>query len=98
NITKLQKKKEGDGWNTMEEKGDKKEQNSGGRVTAEECQQNKSIRTIEDGLLLVVPTKIYGKEVKTLIDSGATRCFVTPSCITKVGLKGCRDLGSVQDI
>ena len=36
----------------------------------------------------MVPTKIYGKEVKTLINSGATRCFVTPSCITKVGLKG----------
>ena len=27
-------------------------------------------------------------QVKTLIDSGAARCFVTPSCITKVGLKG----------
>ena len=51
-------------------------------------QQNKFPRTIEDGLLLVVPTKIYGKEVKTLIDSGATRCFVTPSCVAKVGLKG----------
>ena len=36
----------------------------------------------------MVPTKIYGKEVKTLIDSGATRRFVTPSCIAKVGLKG----------
>ena len=37
---------------------------------------------------MVVPTKVYGKEVKTLIDSGATRCFVTPSCVTRVGLKG----------
>ena len=42
---------------------------------------NKFKRTIDDGLLLVVPTKVYGKEVKTLIDSGATRCFVTPSYI-----------------
>ena len=66
----------------------KKEQKSGGGVTAERSQQNKFTRTIEDGLLLVIPTKIYGKEVKTLIDSGATRCFVTPSCVTKVGLKG----------
>ena len=49
---------------------------------------NKFNRTISDGLLLVVPTKIYGKEVKTLIDSGATRCFVTPSFVTRVGLKG----------
>ena len=31
---------------------------------------NKFQRTIDDGLLLVVPTKVYGKEVKTLIDSG----------------------------
>ena len=49
---------------------------------------NKFKRTIDDGLLLVVSTKVYGKEVKTLIDSGATRCFVTPSCVTRVGLKG----------
>ena len=49
---------------------------------------NKFKRTIFDGLLLVVPTRIYGKEVKTLIDSGATRYFVTPSCVTRVDLKG----------
>ena len=85
---KEQTKKEGDGWNTEEEKGFEKEQKSGDEVTAESSQQNKYTRTIEDCLLLVVPTKIYGKEVKTLIDSGATRCFVTPSCVTKVGLKG----------
>ena len=41
-----------------------------------------------DGLLLVVPTQIYGKRVQTLIDSGATRCFVTPTCVARVGLKG----------
>ena len=39
-------------------------------------------------MLLVVPAKIYGKEVKTLIDSGATRCFVTPSCEAHVRLMG----------
>ena len=49
---------------------------------------NKSKRKMADGLLLVVPTQIYGKTVKTLIDSGATRCFVTPSCVARVGLKG----------
>ena len=46
------------------------------------------IRRVEDGLLPVVSAKIYGKLVKVLIDSGATRCFVTPSCIAAVGLKG----------
>ena len=45
-------------------------------------------RKVEDGLLLVVPARIYGKQVKVLIDSGATRCFVTPSCVDAVGLKG----------
>ena len=29
-------------------------------------------RRVKDGLLLVVPAKIYGKTVKVLIDSGAT--------------------------
>ena len=69
-VAKAQKKKEGDGWNTEEETRFKKEQKSEGGVTAEGNQQNKSTRAIDDGLLLVVPTKIYGKEVKTLIDSG----------------------------
>ena len=49
---------------------------------------NKSKGKMADGLLLVVPTQIYGKTVKTLIDSEATRCFVTPSCVARVGLKG----------
>ena len=44
-------------------------------------------RRIEDGLLLVVSTKIYGHTVKALIDSGATRCFVTPTCVMTCGLK-----------
>ena len=38
-------------------------------------------RKIEDGLLLVVSTKIYGHTVKALIDSGATRRFVTPAYV-----------------
>ena len=44
-------------------------------------------RRIEDGLLLLVSTKIYGHTVKALIDSGATRCFVTPACVMTCGLK-----------
>ena len=44
-------------------------------------------RRIEDGLLLVVSTKISGHIVKALIDSGATRCFVTPAYVTTCGLK-----------
>ena len=48
----------------------------------------KKERKAEDGLLLVVSASIYGKSVRALIDSGATRCFVTPTCVTTVGLKG----------
>ena len=31
---------------------------------------------------------IYGKPIRALIDSGATRCFITPSYVNYVGLKG----------
>ena len=48
---------------------------------------NKLQREIADGLLLVVPTRIYGHSVRTLIDSGATRCFITPACVARAGLK-----------
>ena len=44
-------------------------------------------RRIEDGLLLAASTKIYGHTVKALIDSGATRCFVTSTCVMTCGLK-----------
>ena len=50
--------------------------------------QNKFSRTVEDGLLLVVPARINGHCVHALIDSSATRCFVTPACIAAAGLKG----------
>ena len=46
------------------------------------------MRTIEDGLLLVVLARINGHVVRALIDSGATRCFITPSCSTAIGLMG----------
>ena len=51
-------------------------------------EQKKVIRTVEDGLLMVVSATIYGRKIRTLIDSGATRCFVSPACITACGLKG----------
>ena len=46
------------------------------------------IRTIEDGLLMVAAARVYGKPVRALIDSSATRCFVTPACMVAMGLKG----------
>ena len=43
-------------------------------------------RVEEDGILLVVPTRINGKLFFALIDSGAPRCFVTQECCTVAGL------------
>ena len=43
---------------------------------------------MKDGLLLVVTARINGHPIHALINSGATRCFITPSCVTAVGLKG----------
>ena len=56
--------------------------------TAGTEQLNKFRRSVKDGLLLVVTARINGRPVRALIDSGATRWFVTPSCVTAVGLKG----------
>ena len=65
----------------------KAENDKKGQFTAG-LKQNKFSRTVEDGLLLVVPARINRHCVHALIDSGATRCFVTPTYITTVGLKG----------
>ena len=69
--------------------GKKEGKDKKGQETAEGSkQQNKTPRGINDGLLLVVTARINGHPVRALIDSGATRCFVTPACVTAVGLKG----------
>ena len=48
--------------------------------------QPQNPRQQEDGILMVVPVWIYGQEVRALIDSGATRCFISPAGVTKCGL------------
>ena len=50
--------------------------------------QNKAPRGIDDGILLVVTARINGHPVRALIDSSATRCFMTPACVAAVQLKG----------
>ena len=35
----------------------------------------------------MVPVRIHGHEYRALIDSGATRSFVSPACITEIGMK-----------
>ena len=36
-------------------------------------------RAEEDGILMVVPARIFGREIHALIDSGATRNFISPA-------------------
>ena len=43
-------------------------------------------RSEEDGILLIVPARIFGREIRTLIDSGATRNFISPAGVTQCGL------------
>ena len=74
-----------------EEIGSKKEEKDnkkGEPSTAGTEQLNKFQKPVKDGRLLVVIVGINGHHVRALIDSGATRCFVTPACITIVRLKG----------
>ena len=50
--------------------------------------ENQSInpRAEEDGILLVVPVRIFGHEIRALIDSGAMRNFISPASVTQRGL------------
>ena len=49
---------------------------------------NQSIdREIFNGILLVVPVRIHGREYRALIDSAATRSFISLACITETGMK-----------
>ena len=43
-------------------------------------------RSVDDGLLLIVPVHIFGKKCRALIDSGATRCFMSPECVVRCGV------------
>ena len=43
---------------------------------------------MDDGLLLVVPARVNRHQVRALIDSGATRCFVTPAYVAYNGSDG----------
>ena len=43
-------------------------------------------RDKDDGILLVVDARIFGKPCRALIDSGATRSFITPAAVLRCGV------------
>ena len=40
----------------------------------------------DDGLLLIIPVRVFGKQAQALVDSGATRSFVSPKGTVQLGL------------
>ena len=44
-------------------------------------------RAEEDGILLIVPARIFGHEIRALIDSGATRNFISLAGVMQCGLR-----------
>ena len=43
-------------------------------------------RSQEDGILLIVPAQLYGHRVRALVDSGATRCYMSPGVQLAAGI------------
>ena len=43
-------------------------------------------RCEEDGILMIVPARIFGQEIRALIDNGASRNFISPAGVTRCGL------------
>ena len=69
--------------NTGEEKGYTVPQEPQTQLSAVSTENQSPIpRSEEDGILLVVPAWIFGQEIRALIDSGATRNFISPASVT----------------
>ena len=46
-----------------------------------------NVRDEEDVILLIVPVRIYGKAFRALVDSGASRCFISPEVVQTAQLQ-----------
>ena len=53
-------------------------------------------RIFDDGVLMVVIVLIYGHLVWALIDSGATRCFVSSAAVLPLGLETINDYAFLE--
>ena len=45
-------------------------------------------RSEEDRILFIVPARIFGQELRALIDSGASRSFISPAGVTRLWRRG----------
>ena len=73
--------------NIVEEEGNTVPQEPQTQLSAVSTEYQPPIpRSEEDGILLIVPARIFGREIRALIDSGATRNFISPAGVTQCGL------------
>ena len=49
--------------------------------------EEENIQKIDNGVLLVVPARIYCRKIRVLIDSGATRSFISTRAVLPLGMK-----------
>ena len=51
---------------------------SGEKQNRGKMEKAENVRDEEDNMFLIVPVRIYGKVFRALVDSGASRCFISP--------------------
>ena len=47
---------------------------------------SRTVRQVTDGLLLKLAVSIAGRRLVALVDSGASRCYMSPEIVTSLGL------------
>ena len=50
-------------------------------------EKSENICDEEDGILLIVPVRIYGKVFRALVDGGASRCFISSEVVQMAQLQ-----------
>ena len=54
---------------------------------SENEKEKKTVRDVEDGVLLIIPIRIFGKGFHALVDSGFSRSFISPSAVDRAQLQ-----------
>ena len=58
-----------------------------GNENTEKDKNTENVRSEEDGVLFIIPVRIYGKFFQALVDSGASRSFVSPRVVETAQLR-----------